>query len=317
MEFTKFPKMENLQTAMSANTEDFETAAKLPTKWAVTEKIDGTNISLNITKDDFQFGCRNGLTDGEFYNVGKEYGQVSYLVELLRNVISMNGDDQITLYGEFFGQKIMNRLHYGMDGRFRFYAALLYSKGHKDWFTMTQLMEVLDLAGLSEMFVPVLAIDLTFEEACAFKNDGKSFLCEDTMEGVVLWPEDVMPFWDGHVYAFKNKNDAFLETSARKVHTPLTEAQQYAQDMNGVFLEYLTESRMWSVFSKLGPAPDDKRAGEYIVALLNDAWDDFVQDNPDIELLDKPGIKKVRNGGSAPYTLFKTVQAKMAKGDHE
>ncbi len=331
MEFTKFPKMENLQTAISAKTADFAAAAKLSTKWIATEKIDGTNISLNITRDGFQFGSRNGLLapDAQFYDVHDSWADVAGLVRAIKSVGGLHIEEdacdgygsfpvQISLYGEFFGQNIMNRLKYGRKSRFRFYAMLYYYPGEKVWLPYKQFAEHMRTIGYEKMLVPQLAHlagGLSFEEACAFPNDQKSRLCDDTMEGVVIWPADIPAFDGGHVYAFKNKNEAFLETSARKVRTPLTEAQQYARDMNKVFLEYLTESRMWSVFSKLGKADDDSSAGEYIKALLNDAWEEFVQDNPEVEVLDKAGIKVVRSGGPTPYALFKTVQAKMARED--
>lgn len=325
MQFTKFPKMENLQVAMEAKTEDFVAASERPTYWVVTEKVDGTNISLNITRDDFSFGCRNGLAGDDFYNVGQSYPDIAPIVDAVRRYMLIEDPDpwlekavQVSLYGEFFGQKIMNRLHYGNKSRFLFYALRqYYENGEARWSQWSTFNKTMcSILGAENFIVPVLATCKTFKEACEYPNDGKSHLCDDTMEGVVLWPVHFTPFHDGHVYAFKNKNEAFCETTARKVHTPLTEAQQYAKEMNSVFQQYLTESRMWSVFSKLGKADDDKRAGEYIVALLNDAWEDFANDNPDVEMLDKAGIKVVRNGGSIPYTLFKTVQAKMAKGDN-
>lgn len=314
MKFTKFPKMENLQTAMAAGTPDFLAAKELSTKWVVTEKIDGTNISMNINRDaEFSFGCRNSLLadDEEFYNVHQSFNLIKELAEDLCATLQLSDFTQVSIYGEFFGQKVMNRLHYGMDSKFRFYTALLYLGDEARWVRWSTFHAIMGLNGAYDLIVPVLADDLTFEEACAFANDQKSRLCDDTMEGVVIWPKDCRAFENGHVYAFKNKNEAFLESSARKIHTPLTESEKEADALNALFREYCTESRMWSVFSKLGkPKEGNDDAGKYIVAFTNDAWEDFVADHPEAAMFDKAGISRIRKVGGLPYTLFKTVQVK-------
>ena len=318
MEFTHFPKMENLEVAKAAGTPNYVAAQELDTKWTVTEKIDGANISLHCTRDKCLVGQRNGFADDGFYNVGKELYKVNSLIAKLRSLLfyDTSGElehGQISVYGEFFGQKIMNRLHYGMTSQFRFYAMRsIRTDGTKRWHSWNEFVGLMEKLDESYLVVPVLASGLTFEEACAFANDQKSRLCEDdTMEGVVLWPEAVPAFDGGKVLAFKNKNEAFLETSTRKVHTPLTEAEQEANALNALFREYCTESRMWSVFSKLGKPKNDKAdAGKYIVARNDDAWEDFIIDHPEAALFDKPGIKRIRNIGSLAYTLFKTVQVK-------
>ena len=106
--------------------------------------------------------------------------------------------------------------------------------------------------------------------------------------------------------ATRNKNEKFLERTTHKVkyknlHIQILDA------LRNTFLEYITESRMYSVISKIGKPTSNKDFNKYAAPFINDAYEDFYKDlRQDMKfiLLDKNATKYVKNVGSKPYNIF-------------
>ena len=69
VKFVKWSSIDNLETA-ERTSRDYQKAKGIKS-WVVTEKIDGTNISINVTRDEVRVGKRTSLLGNgdSFYNV--------------------------------------------------------------------------------------------------------------------------------------------------------------------------------------------------------------------------------------------------------
>ena len=329
MNFIRFPHIDNLERADLTKPIDFEKAKTIKSKWLVTEKIDGTNFSINIEENEYRLGKRNSLLDRgvNFYGCQQHIEVFEHIVKKLRELFFSypNIMERVTVYGEWFGPQILNRVHYGDDSQFRIYAMCVKRKGDDEhtWLPPFDIFCVLRSCELSEYKIPVLGVFDTFEEACAYPNNGTStFMAEDgknIMEGIVIQPLTESPFsreYGNQVY--KSKNEKFKETMPSKTHKSLkelTEDDKMVLNYKKTFLNFCTESRMYSVISKLGmPNSITENVSTYISAFLDDAWEDFIAEVPKAKLLDKAGVRTVRNIGSLGYKILcDVVQANMVK----
>lgn len=64
------------------------------------------------------------------------------------------------------------------------------------------------------------------------------------------------------------------------------------------------ENRVLSIFSKHGPIQEMKQLGDYIKWIIQDAQEDFMKDNSNIELTDKE-LKQVFKVGADVVKLLK------------
>lgn len=101
-------------------------------------------------------------------------------------------------------------------------------------------------------------------------------------EGVVIKPN--VPMWmpNGQRVIFKNKNEKFKE---RKCKTPKEKKELKLLTITEVKIfnyarEYITESRILSVVSKLGEV-NEKQFGVFLGMFLKDLWKDFDKDYAD------------------------------------
>jgi len=315
MEFHKWPKIENLETERLKNSKAFQKAQSVE-NWVVTEKIDGTNIGLNIGPDGkWKLSSRNQFVDGSFYGIGSAWPQLLPLIELLTESLPEEFE-QFTLQGEFFGQKVMGRIDYRMPQAFRWFGA--YSvhrdKGYERWpFSLVE--QVLDHCGMASMLVPVLGRCRRFDEALSMARAQASFFNPaQLMEGVVIQPlyDPIEP--DGLI--FKWKRPEFKEN--RLPPLKQTDAPRQEIDrLNAEFKGLINESRIMSVISKIGQPKSITDFKPYASAIFNDAWEDFVKDHPDLPPLSAGDVKAVKNVGSLAYFTFQKVYAKYFKENQE
>ena len=310
MEFHKWPKIENLETERLKNSRAFQKAWEIE-NWVVSEKIDGTNIGLNIGPDGkWKLSSRNQFVDGSFYGIGSAWPQLLPLIELLTESLPEEFE-QFTLQGEFFGQKVMGRIDYRMPQAFRWFGA--YSvhkdKGYERWpFALVE--QVLDHCGMASMLVPVLGRCRHFEEALAMAREQASFFNPaQLMEGVVIQPlyEPIEP--DGLI--FKWKRPAFKENRL----PPLKQTDAPRQEIDALNAEFkglINESRILSVISKMDRPKSITDFKPYASAIFADAWEDFTKNHPGLEL-SAGDEKAVRNVGSLAYFTFQKAYAKNFK----
>lgn len=128
----------------------------------------------------------------------------------------------------------------------------------------------------------------SFDETIAYPNDfedelghlmfGLPKLEHNIVEGVVIKPGRELRFPNGDRVICKNKNQIFLErgTKTNKVKNPPSPMTELDLKWFGIYMEYVTESRMMSVLSKMDTSHiTQKDFGTLLKAFLDDADKDF------------------------------------------
>lgn len=311
MEFHKWPKIENLEAERLRNSRAFQKSWEIE-NWVVSEKIDGTNIAVNIDHEGYELSSRNQMLGRgtTFYGIQTAVHQIEPIVEVVQNTM---GDDveQITLQGEFFGTKVMGRINYKIPQAFRFFGGYAVFGGgfYKRWpFSMLEF--VLNRSGYSFLLIPVVGHYRHFEEALAVSEERQSFLNPDAKaEGIVIQPLDVPIEPDGLI--FKKKRADFRENRLPSLK-PTDADRKVIDALNAEFKGYITESRMLSVVSKMGRPNSITDFKPFASAIFADAWADFCANHPGLELT-AGDEKAVRNVGSLAYFTFQKMYANNFK----
>lgn len=308
--FIKWPSITNVNKLTQSDIEYIDNNYK--TDWVVTEKIDGTNFSVTITKDGYKIGRRNGYLENNesFFNIQTNIKQIEHIINNIKDYY-LNDYIYCILYGEYFGPKVFNRVNYGTEYQFRIFSILDITKEDntfRDWSGYALLEKV---GYIKPYLVPKLAVCSTLQEALNYPNNGNSTLSNlnnNTMEGVVISPyKFTMLYEDMSKYLFKNKNDKFLEKTTIK-KSKITSNNQELYTVNELFKSYCTKSRMYSVFSKLGLPVSNSDAGKYIHAFILDAYEEFENDNKELVCtFNKSEKKAIMNIGSIGFSLFTEV----------
>jgi hypothetical protein len=309
MEFHKWPKIENIETERLRNSRAFQKAQTVE-NWVVTEKIDGTNIAVNIDHEGFRLSSRNQFVGSDFYGVSTALHQVEPLVEMVQKTLAPELL-QFTLQGEFFGTKVMGRVNYRLPQAFRFFGA--YSvhrdRGYERW-PWQLFVAVMQEAGYDFMIVPVIGHYKTFGEAASVEKERASCFNPDARaEGIVIQPMDMPIEPDGLI--FKNKSETFKENRLPSMKP--TDADRAVIDrLNAEFRGYVNEARVLSAITKIGRPKSITDFKPYASEIFSDAWADFVADHPGLELTGGD-VKAVRNVGSHAYWTFQQTYQKHFK----
>lgn len=307
--FVKFPSIVNID---DAHLYEFETQGI--GRWVITEKIDGANFQIDIDciHHSFSLGSRNQTIANIKDDIYGLYAGKERFNDLVNKTIDFYKGrpvEYVILYGEWFGPKIMNRINYHKDNEYRIFAMKLIVDDKIINITFKQLENFLDYIGYEEFLVPVIDYVHGIEQAKKINNTFVSALSDshDIAEGFVVCPYD-----SPSVIRFKSKNNKFKETKPVKIADHSLD--QY-QTLHNIFIGYLTESRMYSVFSKLGIPKDNKSVPKYLKEFIDDAKKDFGDDNEAFYCIDdKKAIKMITNGGDIPYKLWNIVNKKLTYG---
>lgn len=315
--FIQWPKIRNLH---NLTTDELNILCNLNTLWAVTEKIDGTNFSLSITKNDYKVGRRNGYLDNNtsFYNIFNNIYKLEKLINITQKCIKICSDiNRIIYFGEYFGNKVINRIYYGNDYRFRIFGEYVeFNNNTSKWIPFEYLCENLYNNDLNNLVVPIFGIYNSIEDTFSFPNTGITSLYSDDkhsdpMEGVVIMPYNISPIDGDYNYIIKNKNPIFLEKAIPSSKLQVTDNE--LENLRNKFKEYCTESRMVSVFSKIGmPLNGINDAGIYIKEWLQDAYEDFIQENS-LTNISKGNKRFITNVGSLGFNIFCSTMNKLNK----
>lgn len=312
MEFPKYPSIENRHCGKMGRMLAAVPATEpygAPTRYIVTEKVDGANLQLLFTPGrPMRVGRRNGwLARGDkFFDVWTTLGRYEGDLEILQAA----ADDAGTSYrvvGELYGRRVLPRINYGAVSRICVFD--VYSGGTR--MAPLAMRDWMRALGLAHLLVPEVAVLEGVAAVLAFDPEGlRSRLAVDQpcgkavndMEGVVIRPlaanhRDAQ----GGVVMMKVKSAAFVEIEtarpARGVKTPNPMADEYRA--------YFTASRAAGVVSKLGAPPDKASIGKtYIPALRADAQADFAKDHPDLSKAELAAVYKCSAGGFALFEPF-------------
>lgn len=310
MKLYKWPEIEN---TYNTKYEAFKIASQLHnTIWVVTEKIDGTNIGLNIFKDHFVFNSRNQVRSPQdsFYNLYANIHLIQPIVDRLQKIFFKDDSiERIIVYGEYFGKKIMGRIDYRINYAFRFFSLqIVFTNGTRYIYPFEKFRDLFMKEYLHSYLVPVLKFCSDFQEALEYPNDNPStFNDKVKMEGVVIQPYNRSFDVDDRInLLFKNKNAAFVENAHKPKRIPSEfslEEGNKLKNLNEEFKSYCNESRMYSVISKLDEPESVKDFPKIIGPFIEDAFNDFQKDHPDLEL-SKKEKRIITNVGSDAYQLF-------------
>lgn len=303
----KWLHIENLNN--EKNTRFFKQLLEENKMWVATEKIDGCNISLNITENDFQVNSRNNTLppQNNFYNIHSNIPRLYDLITRIQNSVYMDMHRQITLFGEYFGQRVLNRIDYRRPYDFRFYAVACGDPTSDKYkhLSFNSFTHFMDRFGARQWIVPILKYDI-FQNIIEYPNDKPStFNSNEIMEGIVI-----VPLYDAvnskYKAIYKNKNEKFLEKSTKQFD--YKDMPKSLIDMlRDRFLDYCTESRMWSTISKVYEPTSRDQFKDFAPIFLKDAFEDFVKDlEEDYKyLLDNDKFEKtICHIGSKGYQLF-------------
>ena len=315
--FIQWPKIKSLH---NLTTDELNVLCNLNTLWTVTEKIDGTNFSLSITENDYKVGRRNGYLDNNtsFYNIFNNIYKLEKLINITQKHIKNCSDiNRIIYFGEYFGNKVINRIYYGDDYRFRIFGEYVeFNNNTSKWIPFERLYQNLCNNDLNNLIVPTFGVYNSIEDTFSFPNTGITSLYSDNehsdpMEGVVIMPYNISPIDGDYNYIIKNKNPIFLEKAIPSSKLQVTDNE--LENLRNKFKEYCTESRMVSVFSKIGmPLNGINDAGIYIKEWLQDAYEDFIQENS-LTNISKGNKRFITSVGSLGFDIFCSTMNKLNK----
>jgi Rnl2 family RNA ligase len=251
----------------------------------ITEKIDGSNFLICVTKDSVKYGKRTAwLTPGEGFYDWETAIKKQLLVEFIKKVQEdiPNEEDEYIFYGELFGPGVQSRIQYGIHKDI----LLFDMKKNGQWVSSLEFERYLLKMNCFELHVPILATVKGLEEAIAFNSniptklfvahEGTTLKEPQEIEGIVIKPLDnTLRCRDARVI-IKKKNDAFKEkmnVSTNKKRIPKT-----ISPLQEEFLLYVNSNRMAGIVSKYGEPEEMKDIGKYISLLANDAFNDFAKD---------------------------------------
>ena len=235
---------------------------------SVTEKLDGSNISLIIEPTgEYRYASRNQLVSDDWCNVKKLSKEVH---EVLVGYATQYGV-RLNVYGEVISPKILRRLPY---------------KEQTAWYSIAINEEMLPSDTFYYLFNAMKIIDcavphytLPLEEALKFDVETFKSLYtgdkDEVAEGIVIKPLHSTHFND-KIFAIKKKSKRFSE---RKPEVTKSLIKEDLTEEEKEFLSLLNESRVLSYYSKYGEMTSLKQMGEYIHGIFTDAVCEFSRGN--------------------------------------
>jgi Rnl2 family RNA ligase len=256
------------------------------TKYILTEKIDGSNFQIYISKNgEVFFGKRTALLeeDESFFDYKTVIKNNQNVIDSFINYIKDTDYSYIRLYGELFGEGVQKRINY-IEGK----DILFFDVMIDDNFTTQEFMRNLfkDL-NIENKLVPVIAYVNDLETALNYVVEDVSskvstFDSKNNIEGVVIKPYNKV-FIDGNGDAFylKRKSEKFKDQMDVKT---VKKEVVYSDNFNRVFeiyMSYINDNRIADVMGKYGEISNPSQIGDYIKYVIEDVKRDFFKNNMD------------------------------------
>ncbi len=292
MKFNKYSKIENHYREKYIHYLQELGFDKL--QYQITEKIDGANFQFITDGNNVRVASRNNVVDGGFYNCESVIQQYSKNVKELKKKYFLNSQ-QVSIYGELYGNTIQKRIDYGVDIQFIGFDISV------DGMLISPLETERVLNLMQIPVVSTLEVTDKLDKALEYNNKFKSKIYPDAndtniTEGIVIKPVEPLYLPNGSRVIIKSKNEKFSEKKKKN-----NNKQQ--NPFNALAEQYITENRVNSVLSKFGYAkPED--FGTIIKLLSEDAIEDMISDG------DIPG----NYNNTSEYKLIrKAVSSKAAE----
>jgi Rnl2 family RNA ligase len=271
--------------------------------YTITEKIHGANISFLFEPDtETRIASRSGITDTGFYGINNVINNYKNVFEILQKYVDGNKETitSLNIFGEFFGANIQKGVDYGKEKRILFFDMAI----NEQYISQYEFLTLMNDLNLTQYLVPIIDIVDGLDNALNIftKFDSKLSKNENNIaEGIVIKPYNNV-YTNGHdIFYIKKKNDSFLEKQkSSHIKEPMNEN---ISTINKCFLEYITDNRLNSVFSKHDIIKDKKDIGKYIALFINDAKEDFLKEY-DVTLYSDKELKAIFNVGKKPFELL-------------
>ena len=247
-------------------------------KFVALEKLHGANFQVAIDPDgDVEFCTRKRILDSEekFYNWQNAIKQLN-----LDSIIkwSKNLKAEVRLYGELFGKGINKGVEYQDEKLLKFFD-IKVDGVYYDFEFFENLMIDFNLP-----MVPVIARDISLKEVLDFNvetlNSKILDIGSNIAEGIVGKPMNQEIFIGHDRLILKKKSKKFKENGERK-HKKPKPVDPLVDTWKPLVLEYVTETRLDGLYSKMGLIEFPKQIGDYIREYVIDVRQDFVKDYPE------------------------------------
>lgn len=311
-ELLKFPSIENTYDQKNIDFWLRNFPELKDEKYLITSKIDGSNFSIIITKDEIKYASRNRVLEenDSFYNYKSVAERYKRDINLFQKHLIKFGLDKIQITCELFGKSIFNRVEYFPEARLRILSVAI----NDNWLSPSALMTLVTAVGLtglnnlnqvddtfSEALVlaPKLARVNSLKEAleysCLHKSRINNNINGDNLEeGIVIQPYNknyIFTNNDGgeKIFILKSKNPAFAEKMSAKNVDKIKEVNLSAITLS--IDEYINESRVFSLFSKFGKMESLSDIPKYIKLIQEDVYQDYIKEN---EISEKEFISSIK-----------------------
>jgi Rnl2 family RNA ligase len=293
MQFTKYSSIENSYREKYINSiiehgygnEEF----------VVTSKLDGANFSFICDGNEVQVASRTQIVDSTFFNckpVIDKYSQdIRYLFKVFNDESPI---EQIQVYGELIGDGINNRVKYCSGREFIVFDILvtwiednIVNLNYINYKVLKVLTYYTKLKLAPEHFrgnlqdsLTYCTNNLTFNSLIPnlLNNDYKK-LEVNNEEGYVIKPVNYLTLRTGDRVIIKCKSPEFKESSNKG--RPPAKIVTLTEEENIVLTkltELITESRVYSVTSKLGELTSND-FGKVLGLYIKDVIEDYSKDN--------------------------------------
>jgi hypothetical protein len=254
-------------------------------------KYDGSNISFIFNpNEEMRIAKRSGLI-GKYDNFNGVLDILDQYQEILYYFQSYADENEVSvqLYGEIFGKGIQNRINYGPDKYIKFYDI----REDGLLFDMSDIEDFLNWDFIKQYWVETYDKLYTLDEALELE-------VPEEHEGLVI--KQYMRKAPERLLCFKKKNPKFEEKMKSNKPKKQKETDPEVERLKELFLPYINENRVLSVFSKEGEIQRPEQIGQYIKLVMEDAKEDFELEN-DLSNTD----------GGKMNDVFKTANREVVK----
>lgn len=280
--------------------------------WVSSEKLDGANLSIYITPySPIKVGKRSGWiqrkdehheTDENFFDVWNVLTKYQSILDYFQSQVDASGIT-IRFFAELYGSGVQKRINYGEEKYIKVFDVMvgdvLLSPFDFDHFVDNSNNNYNCARAFFDDFFVEHTYHQNLMEALAVDVE------KPGTEGIVLKPANVVPYLYGNDrIIIKKKSSLFADIAKEKIGGAILRFNPEQVALSENFKRYITQNRMYDLFSKHGEMQDIKQMGTYIKLLLEDAKADFIKDN-DISGLDADTQKALFNIGSMAANMLR------------
>lgn len=293
--FKEYCHIENSYQEKLINYLMFNCAANM--KCVCTVKIDGSNFQVGVDENDnVWFGSRNReiQPNEDFQNWQRPIERMN-VVSKIRQIKAELGAKTVLIYGELCGGlyrhpevavvkdavRIQGRIDYSPDNQWIVFDALVDDK-YMNQLQLQELCKRYELPFVGIKFIGTLDECLKFP--CEFNDTtghdlwGLPIIENNTAEGVVIKSVEDVRLPNGSRVIVKNKTPKYKERIRETKKNSQPGVNELEAEWLAKFEEYFTESRVYSVVSKLGNKFD---FGTLMKGFVHDVITDFREDYKD------------------------------------